>query len=183
MTSIKVLIARGAAKAMLVRKEAVAWLIALDATTRKLEGAVSAVADVHSTHAEVGALVPHATDAASAAAAAADTTSDVQCNARRSTTNEWTDRVLGNGEAQGQVGNCGSSDTSIPQSSLAQRKVIGAALRARDKATTLSTCKDLLGDVAKWLRVLLEQVRNGGGRFSVLHIQTDMQVVVTMDRV
>jgi len=36
--------------------------------------------------------------------------------------------------------------------------VIGAALRARDKTMTVSTCNSLLGDVAKWLRVLLEQV-------------------------
>ena len=157
---IKVLIARGAAKAMLVRKEAVAWLIALDATTRKLEDALSAVKVEHSTNADAGALVSNATDAA---AAAADTTADVQCNAVRSM-NELTAKVPSNeskediAEEQAQVSNSNSSDTRIPQSSIAQRKVIGAALRARDKAMTLSTCKGLLSDVAKWLRVLLEEV-------------------------
>ena len=157
---IKVLLARGAAKAMLVRKEAVAWLIALDATTRKLEDALSAVKVEHSTNADAGALVSNATDAA---AAAADTTADVQCNAVRSM-NELTAKVPSNeskediAEEQAQVSNSNSSDTRIPQSSIAQRKVIGAALRARDKAMTLSTCKGLLSDVAKWLRVLLEEV-------------------------
>jgi hypothetical protein len=148
-TNTKVLIARGAAKAMLVRKEALHWLLALEATTEKLEAAANAVAAEHP--AVSGGVVPNATDAL--AASAADAAAEVKSGVTEEKVQEQVSSNSSNDSSR--------LDGSAPQlsSSIAsQRKVIGAALRARDKTMTVSTCNSLLGDVAKWLRVLLEQV-------------------------
>jgi hypothetical protein len=107
-----VLVARGGAKALLVRREAAVWLDALDATALEL---------------------------ARAAAAAAGNTGLARSPLPQAEEDEEDEEDAEEAE-EGQ-----------------SREARGAVLRARDQALTLAACGAVAGDVAKWLRVLLDQ--------------------------